>query len=120
QTLTGRIVAIDRYGRAITLQVGNLTYVLQITDSTRVSRNEKEQSFAEFALGQEISVEVLLRELPSGRIEVAVLSVELPGSATAQGKGKARGDQGSFMTPPPLQNGPNPANIDGPVISRHR
>src|SRR5262249_7183948 len=66
QTLTGRIVAIDRYGRAITLQVGNLTYVLQITDSTRVSRNEKEQSFAEFALGQEISVEVLLRELPSG------------------------------------------------------
>jgi hypothetical protein len=121
QTLTGRVVAIDRFQRSVTLQVGNLTYVLQITDSTRVMRSEKEQTMADFVIGEEISVNVILRELANGRIEVAVILVNLPEFSDAQGgKGKGRGANGTFTTPPPFLNGPNPGNVDGPVISRNR
>jgi len=116
QTLAGKVISLDRLGRTVTLQVNNLTYVLQITDSTRVSRDGKEQNFAEFVIGEEISVELMLRELNNGRVEVAVLSVELPRYTTAQGQATG----GTFNRPPPFQNGPNPANVDGPVISRHR
>src|SRR5262245_35360918 len=121
QTLTGRVVAIDRFQRTVTLQVNNLTYVLQITDSTRVSRASQEQTMADFVVGEEVTVNVVLRELANGRIEVAVLHVELPDLA-AQGKGKALGKDHEkyFTVPPPFQNGPNPGNVDGPVISRNR
>jgi hypothetical protein len=118
QQLTGRVVAIDKFNRTVTLQVNNLTYVLQITDSTRLTRAGSEQTMADFVVGEEISVNVMLRELANGRIEVAVLYVELPNLAAAQGKGKGQG--GNFTVPPPFQNGPNPGNVDGPVISRNR
>ena len=118
QTLTGKVIALDRYGRTVTLQVNNLTYVLQITDSTRLSRGGEPQNFAEFVIGEEITVELMLRELNNGRVEVAVLSVELPQATTAQGRGRIRNS--TFAQPPPFQNGANPANVDGPVISRSR
>jgi hypothetical protein len=119
QTLSGKVVAIDRLNRTVTLQVNNLTYVLQITDSTRVNRSGKEQSMADFVVGEEISVNVMLRELASGRIEVAVLSVELPEVTAAQGRGNNRSNSPGFV-PPPFQNGPNPGNVDGPVVSPSR
>ena len=118
QTLNGKVIAVDRLSRTVTLQVNNLTYVLQIADSTRLTRNGKEQSFADFVVGEEASVNVMLRELNNGRIEVAVLAVDLPETTVAQGNSKGAG--GSFTQPPPFQNGPNPGNIDGPVISRSR
>ena len=34
--------------------------------------------------------------------------------------GKGKGQGGNFTVPPPFQNGPNPGNVDGPVISRNR
>ena len=122
QTLTGRVVSIDRFNRTVTLQVNNLTYVLQITDSTRLSRSNQEQTMADFVVGEEITVNVMLRELANGRIEVAVLAVDMPELTTAQGKGgKGRGNAyGHSDTPPPFINGPNPGNVDGPVVSRHR
>lgn len=119
QTLTGKVVSIDRLNRTVTLQVNNLTYVLQITDSTRVSRGGKEQSMADFVVGEEVSVNVMLRELANGRIEVAVLAVDLPEATAAQGKGGNGGGNGPGFVPPPFQNGPNPGNVDGPVVSPH-
>jgi hypothetical protein len=115
QQLAGKVVAIDKSGKTITLQVENLTYVLEIADSTRISKSGKERNLADVVLGEEISVTVLLRELPNGRVEVAVLSVELPDKAEAQG-----GRSTKFSQPPPFQNGPNPSNVDGPVISPSR
>lgn len=115
QQLSGKVVAVDKVSKTITLQVNNLTYVLEIADSTRVAKNGKEKSLIDVVVGEEINVTVLLRELPNGRIEVAVLSVDLPESTEAQG-----GRGGTFTQPPPFQNGPNPGNVDGPVISPHR
>ena len=114
QQLTGKVVAVDRTAKTVTLQVNNLTYVLEIADSTRVSKGGKERGLLDIIVGEEISVTVLLRELPNGRVEVAVLSVDLSDTTEAQGKGGPK-----FNQPPPFQNGPNPANIDGPIISPH-
>lgn len=116
QQLTGTVVAVDKFTKTVTLQVNNLSYVLQITDSTRVSKNDQEKSIVDVVVGEEIKVNVVLRELPNGRVEVAVLSVELPAATASQGNaGGAK-----FTQPPPFQNGPNPANVDGPIISRNR
>ena len=115
QQLAGKVVAVDKAGKTVTLQVNNLTYVLEIADSTKISKSGKERNIADVVVGEEISVTVLLRELPNGRVEVAVLSVELAEGAEAQG------DRGpKFSQPPPFQNGPNPGNVDGPVISPSR
>ncbi len=116
QQLAGTVVAVDKFAKTVTLQVNNLSYVLQITDSTRLSKNGEEKSIIDVVVGEEIKVNVLLRELPNGRVEVAVLSVELPVATAAQGDGKGP----KFTQPPPFQNGPNPANIDGPIISPSR
>ena len=125
QQLSGKVVAVDKYGKTITLQVDNLTYVLQVTDSTRVSKTGKEQSIADVVPGEQLTVNVLLRELPDGRVEVAVLSVELQLSAEAQGRngrggrGKGHG-RGNDRDHGPFHNGPHPPNVDGPVVSPHR
>ena len=121
QQLSGKVVAVDRYGKTITLQVDNLTYVLQVTDSTRVSKTGKEQSITDVVPGEELTVNVLLRELPDGRVEVAVLSVELQSSAEAQGR-RGRGGRGHGKNHHhgPFHNGPHPPNCDGPVVSPHR
>lgn len=115
QMLTGKVIFVDKYNRTVTLQVNNLTYVLQITDSTRLNRSGKDQTMADFIVGEEVTVNVILRELPNGRVEVAVVNVDLPDAVVAQGTNSP----GRYAQPPPFQNGPNPANIDGPVISRH-
>lgn len=115
QQLSGKVVAVDKVAKTITLQVNNLTYVLEIADSTRVSKAGKERSLIDVIVGEEISVTVLLRELPNGRVEVAVLSVDLSESSEAQGSKEPK-----LAQPAPFQNGPNPANIDGPIISPHR
>jgi len=115
QQLTGKVVAVDKVSKTITLQVNNLTYVLEIADSTRVAKAGKEKSLIDVVVGEEINVTVLLRELPNGRVEVAVLSVELQQSTEAQG---GRGNN-PFAQPPPFLNGPNPGNVDGPIISPH-
>lgn len=125
QQLTGKVVAVDKYGKTITLQVDNLTYVLQVTDSTRVSLGSKEQSIADVTVGEELSVNVLLRELPDGRVEVAVLRVDRQESAEAQGRhGHGRGGRGHgkpWNNPHhPFHHGPHPPNVDGPVVSPHR
>lgn len=126
QQLNGKVVSVDKYGKTITLQVDNLTYVLQVTDSTRVSKAGKDQTLTDVVVGQELSVNVLLRELPDGRIEVAVLSVDLTDTAEAQGRngngrGRGRGrGHGNGHGHGPFHHGPHPPNHDGPVVSPHR
>src|SRR5882762_5438733 len=114
QMLTGKVVKVDKLSRSVTIQVNNLTYVLQITDSTRINRSGKEKTLADIVVGEEINVNLVLRELPNGRVEVAVLSMDLAESVAAQGE---RSGGSSPNQPAPFQNGPNPANVDGPIIS---
>jgi len=98
--------------------------VLQITDSTRVGKASDEQSIADIVVGEELNVTVLLRELPDGRVEVAVLSIDLDESAEAQhgrrnayGYGKGKGKNNGHG---PFHHGPHPPNVDGPIVSPHR
>ncbi len=114
--LNGKVVAVDKYSRSITLQVENLTYVLQVTDSTRVSKSGKEQNLTDVVVGQELSANVLLTERPDGRIEVALLSVDLPEVAEAQGPkhGRGRGHGKGHDKHGPFHHGPHPPNHDNP------
>lgn len=119
QQLSGKVVAVDKFSRTITLQVNDLSYVLQVADGTRIGRDDKEATLNDVVVGQQISVNVVLRELPNGRVEVAVLNVNLTESEEAQGRGRDHGGS-KFNRPPPFRHGPNPGNVDGPVISPHR
>lgn len=127
QQLSGRVVAVDKTEKTLTLQVDNLTYVLQVADSTKISKKGGERTINDIIVGEDISVNVVLRELPNGRVEVAVLSVELSETVAAQGKSKGKSggkeNKGRGQEPhsqPPFQHEPNPGNQDGPIISRNR
>jgi len=111
QQLSGKVVAADKYGKTITLQVNNVSYVLQVADATRFTLAGKERSIADVVVGEQINVTVLLRELADARVEIAVLAVELGVGEDAQGRkngrGKGKDKQGLFHAPasPPKNDG---------------
>jgi hypothetical protein len=113
QQLSGKVVAVDKYGKTVTLQVNNVSYVLQVADATRFTLAGKERSIADVVVGEQINVTVLLRELADARVEIAVLAVELGVGEEAQGRkrGRTKGKekQGLFHAPPsaPSNDGPN-------------
>jgi hypothetical protein len=119
QQLSGKVVAADKYGKTITLQVNNVSYVLQVADATRFTQAGKERNLADVVVGEQINVTVLLRELPDARVEIAVLAVELGVGEEAQGRkrgrGKGKNNQGPFHTPPST-----PAPNDAPSAPRHQ
>src|SRR5688572_29775475 len=114
QKLSGKVVAVDKTAKTVTLQINGQTYVLQISETTKIAQSGKQKSLTDVTVGEDVTVDVMLRETAGGRIEVSVLSVELPDTATAQG---APGKSGSFR---PFQTEPNPAHIDGSVVSPTR
>jgi hypothetical protein len=99
QQLSGKVVAVDKYGKSITLQVNNVSYVLQTADATRFTYGKREKSIADVVVGEQINVTMLLRELADGRVEIAVLGVELGVAAEAQGKGRGRGKNKETQAP---------------------
>jgi hypothetical protein len=113
QQLNGRVVAIDKAAKTITLQVNSQTYVLQTADDTKFNKGAKTKSLQDLIVGEEVTVTVALRETASGRVEIAVVSVEFP-DAEAQG-GRGNGTPGGGI--PPFVNLPNPANVGGGVRS---
>jgi hypothetical protein len=118
QQLSGKVVAADKYLKTITLQVNNVSYVLQTADATRFTlagkETGKEKTIADVIVGEHINVTVLLRELTDARVEIAVLAVELGVGEEAQGRkrgrGKGKNNQSPFHAPPPKSPG-----IDGPA-----
>ena len=114
QTLTGKVVSVDKAAKTITLQINAQTYVLQLTESTKIALAGKQKTIYDVTVGEDISVDVLLKESANGKVEVVVLSVDLQNSAEAQGAPRKSGGNRPFQTIP------NPANIDGPIISPHR
>jgi len=113
QQLAGTVKAVDKYNKTITLQVGDLTYVLQVADSTQVSNKAgKQQNITDVVVGEELSVNVQLRQLPNGQVEIALLSVQRQETAEAQGRhgNKGRG-HGKNVTP--FGNNSNGSSIDG-------
>ena len=119
QTLAGKVVAVDKAAKTVTIQINSQTYVLQLTAASKVAKAGQSKSILDVNVGEDISVEVLLKENAQGKVEVVVLSVELNETAEAQGKGngKPAGKSGNSR---PFQTIPNPANIDGPVVSPNR
>jgi hypothetical protein len=90
QQLAGRIVAIDRSHKNITLQVDNLTYVLEIVDATRISDEGRERNMNDLIVGRYVIATIMVRELTEGRVEVGVLSVDVGKAVEAQGRAAAR------------------------------
>lgn len=112
QQLNGRVVAVDKAAKTITLQVNNQTYVLQTADATKFAKAGKTKTLDDLIVGDEVTVTVALKENASGRVEIVVVSVDLPEATEAQG-GQGNGYGGI----PPFVNLPNPANVGGPVRS---
>jgi hypothetical protein len=112
QQLNGRVVALDKAGKTITIQVNNQTYVLQVSESTRFVKAGKEKSADDLIIGEEVTVTVALRETPAGRVEIVVVAVDLPAGTEAQGGGSV-----AAAKVPPFVSLPNPANIGGQVRS---
>jgi hypothetical protein len=111
QKLSGKVVAVDKTAKTVTLQINGQTYVLQISEGTKFAQSGKQKALTDVTVGEDVTVDVMLKETAGGRIEVSVLSVELSDTATAQG---APGKSGAFR---PFQTEPNPAHIDGSVVS---
>lgn len=116
QTLAGKVVAVDKAAKTVTIQINSQTYVLQLTAASKVAKAGQSKSIYDVNVGEDISVEVLLKENAQGKVEVVVLSVELNETAEAQGKG-GNGRGGANR---PFQTIPNPANVDGPVVSPNK
>ncbi len=116
QTLTGKVVAVDKAAKTVTIQINGQPYVLQLTAASKLAKAGQSKSIYDVNVGEDISVEVLLKENAQGKVEVVVLSVELNETAEAQGKG-GNGKGGANR---PFQTVPNPANVDGPVVSPSR
>jgi hypothetical protein len=112
QQLSGKVVAVDKYGKTITLQVNNVSYVLQIADATRISLAGKERSIRDVIIGEQINVTVLLRELTDARVEIAVLAVELGVGEEAQGKKRGRK---SKETESPFHKAPTSPDRNAPA-----
>ena len=122
QQLTGKVVAVDKITKTVSIQIGTQTYTLQLTDKTKIAQGGSDKKMDAITVGEEISVTVTVRELAGGKVEVVVTSVDLPTDTAAQGpKGKGGGYGFGFGgTPPPFPGGPNPGNLDGPVVSKHK
>ena len=116
QTLAGKVVAVDKAAKTVTIQIGTQTYTLQLTAASKVTKVGQSKSIYDVNVGEDISVEVLLKENDQGKVEVVVLSVELNETVEAQGKGGSSNSGNSR----PFQTVPNPANVDGPVVSPNR
>lgn len=112
QQLSGRVVAVDKTARTITIQVNNQTYVLKTADDTKFTKAGKAKTLDDLLVGEDVTVTVALRETAAGRVEIAVVAVELPTLAEAQG-GRGLGPANL----PPFVNLPNPANVGGRVVS---
>ena len=116
QTLAGKVVAVDKAAKTVTVQIGTQTYTLQLTTSSKVAKAGQSKSIYDVNVGEDISVEVLLKENDQGKVEVVVLSVDLNETVEAQGKGGSSNSGNSR----PFQTAPNPANVDGPVVSPNK
>lgn len=124
QKLTGKVAAVDKTAKTVTLLINGQTYVLPVTKETRIGKNStKLKSLDDVLVGEEIVAGVQLKENTDGGLQVVVLSLDQPEVTAAQGgpghnegRGKGKGNNGNNGNPP-FGNGPNNPNIDRPIIS---
>lgn len=122
QTLAGKVVAVDKAAKTVTIQINSQTYVLQLTAASKVAKAGQSKSILDVNVGEDISVEVLLKENAQGKVEVVVLSVELSETAEAQGKskGNSKGKPSKSGPQRPFPTPPNPENQRGGIHSPNR
>lgn len=129
QQLSGKVMAVDKKSRTVTVEVNGKTYVLQLEKTTRIAQAPKngkagkEQGFDDVKVGEDIAVTVAVTEAADGQVQVTVVRVEtLPSEEAGTGgssapRSKARGGP---ALPFPGNSTPNPANIDGNINSPNR
>ena len=132
QQLAGKVVAVDKKSRTVTMEVNGKTYVLQLDKKTKIAKAGKkdengqavpgaEQTFDDIGVGESLEVGVAVTELPSGEVQVAVETVQTDLPEDAAGKGHAHGhDKGKRNGPPvpfPGNGTPNLGNSGGNVVS---
>lgn len=125
QRLTGKVVAVDKKSRSVTLDVNGKTYVLQLDKKTKIQKapaNGKpgvEQTIDDISVGESLEVAVAVTELPSGEVQVSVTEVktDLPEEAAGKALGHDKGKRQGPPTPFPGNGTPNLGNSGGGVVS---
>jgi hypothetical protein len=127
QPLNGRIVAVDRARKTVTVDIKGQLYVFRLGSQLTVLVRDKQVSVDALAPGQEISL--VARAGSDGRFEIVAMSIA-PGSFAAEAAGRSVGaasDKGTASQsvpgnnlPAPFRVDPNPANISGNVISPNK
>jgi hypothetical protein len=96
---------------------------VNVTRTLKITRNGKTVGFEELAPGQTVNLGFV--ELADGRIEVASVSIasnpeglEAAG-ANANPKGLEKRRVPTLPPQAPFTTPPNPANVGGPLVSKH-
>jgi len=108
--LTGKIAAVEKTSRTLTVQVKGTELIIKVTPKVQITKKGKPVSFDSLAPGQVVQINFV--ELTDGTIEVARLAV-LPATPDQ----KADAEKVAAQPLQPLSGNPNPANIGGPVVS---
>jgi hypothetical protein len=127
QQLAGKVVAVEKKARTLTLEVNGKTYVLRLDKKTKITKGATDgnpgvgQTIDDLRVGQDLLVAVSVTELPSGEMEVAVQSVEtaVPEEAAGKAKGHTKGKRNGPPVPFPGHGTPNLGNSGGNVVSQN-
>jgi hypothetical protein len=127
--LTGKVVAVDRAKKSITVDIKGRVFVFKLSPQLAVRVNNKEVPATSLSPGQTISLTA--RRSSTGSFEIVALDIQ-PNDEPVVAAGAPRGpvkaapkkpeaqlpSQGISL-PVPFRTEPNPANVVGPVHSPH-
>jgi hypothetical protein len=124
QQLAGKVVAVDKKSRTVTIDVNGKTYILQLDKKTKINKASAQgqpgaaQTIDDLRVGEDLQVTVAVTEMPSGEVQVNVVAVE---TDLVEPAGKALGhDKGKRQGPPvpfPGVGTPNLGNSGGGIVS---
>ncbi len=125
--LTGKVVAMDKVKKAITVEIKGRVFVFKISRQITVRVNGEEVPLTALAPGQTISL--IARRNVAGNFEIVGLDIlpqtdkiAVAGAPSSTGKSAAKRSNPTlpsqvYTLPTPFRTEPNPANIAGNVIS---
>jgi hypothetical protein len=127
--LTGKVVAVDKAKKSITVDINGRMFVFKLSPQLAVRLNSKDVPATSLAPGQTISLTA--RRNTSGSFEIVALDIQPNDDAVVAAGGPRGPVKGaskksdphapphSFNMPAPFRTEPNPANVVGNVHSPH-
>ena len=109
-TLSGKIIAIDRTTGLLTVQIKGKLLQINARAPVLITKDGKNVLFDEFAAGQNVTI--TFSESPAGRLEIVSVTI-LPAETESEPAGK--GGNGKGKGPPFTPPGPPPSTP--PVVS---